>query len=114
MQHQLQRPALEAAQPQYGGRRAERGDRRPQRHDEPGIAPKRAADPEPGENQPPAQPPSGGVVGERPGLSNAEIAAKLVITEATAKTHVSRVLAKVGQRSRAQAAVAARDAGLTG
>lgn len=46
------------------------------------------------------------------GLSNAEIATDLVITEATAKTHVSRVLAKLGLRSRAQAAVAARDAGL--
>ena len=46
------------------------------------------------------------------GLSNAEIAAELVITEATAKTHVSRVLAKLGLRSRAQAAVAAQDAGV--
>ena len=46
------------------------------------------------------------------GLSNAAIADELVITEATAKTHVSRVLAKLGLRSRTQAALAAQDAGL--
>jgi DNA-binding NarL/FixJ family response regulator len=45
------------------------------------------------------------------GRSNAEIARDLVITEATAKTHVSRVLAKLGLTSRTQAAIAARDAG---
>ncbi|MCA5891995.1 response regulator transcription factor [Isoptericola sp. NEAU-Y5] len=46
------------------------------------------------------------------GLSNQGIAAELVITEATAKTHVSRVLAKLAVTSRMQAAVVARDAGL--
>jgi DNA-binding NarL/FixJ family response regulator len=46
------------------------------------------------------------------GLSNSDLAAALTITEATAKTHVSRVLAKLGVTSRVQAAIAARDAGL--
>jgi len=48
------------------------------------------------------------------GLSNAGIAAELVIGEATTKTHVSRVLAKLGVRSRVQAAIVAQDAGLAG
>ncbi|MDG4770222.1 response regulator transcription factor [Solwaraspora sp. WMMD792] len=47
------------------------------------------------------------------GLSNADIAASLAITEATAKTHVSRVLAKLGCASRVQAAILAKEAGLT-
>jgi DNA-binding NarL/FixJ family response regulator len=53
-----------------------------------------------------------GCLGE--GLSNAEIARRLVISEATTKTHVSRVLGKLGLRSRVQAAIAARAAGLAG
>jgi DNA-binding NarL/FixJ family response regulator len=46
------------------------------------------------------------------GLTNAGIADALVVTEATAKTHVSRVLAKLGATSRVQAALTARDLGL--
>jgi DNA-binding NarL/FixJ family response regulator len=46
------------------------------------------------------------------GMANAEIAAALVITEATTKTHVSRVLTKLGVASRLQAAIVAREAGL--
>ena len=46
------------------------------------------------------------------GLSNQGIATDLYITEATAKTHVSRVLAKLGVATRMQAAIVARDCGL--
>ena len=46
------------------------------------------------------------------GRSNAEIAAALVISMATVKTHVRHIFAKLDLRDRAQAVVAARDAGL--
>ena len=46
------------------------------------------------------------------GRSNAEIADELVISMATVKTHVRHVFAKLDLRDRAQAVVAARDAGL--
>ncbi|HEY1821820.1 MAG TPA: response regulator transcription factor [Trebonia sp.] len=46
------------------------------------------------------------------GRANAEIAARLYLSEATVKAHVSKVMAKLGAANRVQVAIVARDAGL--
>ena len=48
------------------------------------------------------------------GMSNAQISSRLHIGETTVKTHVSRVLTKLGVRSRVHAAILAREFGLVG
>ncbi|MFG2223506.1 response regulator [Streptomyces sp. NPDC048644] len=78
----------------------------PARHERPGEAP----DPAVLDVLTPREREVLGALGR--GLSNADVAVRLEMAEATVKTHVSRLLAKLGLRSRLQAAVLAQELGI--
>ncbi len=52
------------------------------------------------------------LLGVAQGLTNGEIAEELVLSESTVKTHVSKVLTKIGARDRVHAVIIAYEAGI--